>query len=66
MLLGASQREEQRMQQPPQARDLVGYAGSPPHPRWPGRARVAVSIVVNFEEGAEFSVSDDDTDVQMS
>jgi hypothetical protein len=36
-------------------RDLLGYAGSPPDPRWPGGARVAVSIVVNFEEGAEFS-----------
>src|ERR1700693_4053693 len=41
-------------------RDLLGYAGSPPDPRWPGRARVAVSIVVNFEEGAEFSVTDGD------
>ena len=27
---------------------------------WPGGARVAVSIVVNFEEGAEFSVTDGD------
>jgi peptidoglycan/xylan/chitin deacetylase (PgdA/CDA1 family) len=50
------------MQQPPRARDLLGYAGSPPHPRWPGGARVAVSIVVNFEEGAEFSVTDGDTE----
>ena len=41
-------------------RDLLGYAGSPPDPRWPGGARVAVSIVLNFEEGAEFSVSDGD------
>jgi hypothetical protein len=41
-------------------RDLLGYAGSPPNPHWPGGARVAVSIVVNFEEGAEFSVSDGD------
>jgi allantoinase len=41
-------------------RDLLGYAGSPPDPRWPGGARVAVSIVVNFEEGAEFSVTDGD------
>jgi hypothetical protein len=62
MLSGASQREEQRMQQPPQPRDLLGYAGSPPHPHWPGGARVAVSIVVNFEEGAEFSVTDGDTE----
>jgi peptidoglycan/xylan/chitin deacetylase (PgdA/CDA1 family) len=42
------------------ARDLLGYAGSPPDPRWPGGARVAVSIVVNFEEGAEFSITDGD------
>src|SRR5882724_4357543 len=41
-------------------RDLLGYAGSPPDPRWPGGARVPVSIVVNFEEGAEFSVTDGD------
>ena len=41
-------------------RDLLGYAGSPPNPHWPGEARVAVSIVVNFEEGAEFSISDGD------
>jgi peptidoglycan/xylan/chitin deacetylase (PgdA/CDA1 family) len=49
------------MQQPSRARDLLGYAGSPPHPHWPGGARVAVSIV-NFEEGAEFSVTDGDTE----
>jgi peptidoglycan/xylan/chitin deacetylase (PgdA/CDA1 family) len=52
------------MPQSPQAgtrtRDLLGYAGSPPDPHWPGGARVAVSIVVNFEEGAEFSISDGD------
>jgi peptidoglycan/xylan/chitin deacetylase (PgdA/CDA1 family) len=41
-------------------RDLRGYAGKPPHPRWPNGARVAVSLVVNFEEGSEFSVSDGD------
>ena len=41
-------------------RDLLGYAGSPPDPHWPSGARVAVSIVVNFEEGAEFSISDGD------
>jgi hypothetical protein len=39
-------------------RDLLGYAGSPPDPRWPGGARVAVSIVINFEEGAEFAIDD--------
>jgi peptidoglycan/xylan/chitin deacetylase (PgdA/CDA1 family) len=62
MLPDTSQREELRMQQSPQARDLLGYAGSSPHPHWPGGARVAVSIVVNFEEGAEFSVTDGDAE----
>ena len=38
------------------ARDLVGYGGRPPHPHWPGDARVAVSFVLNVEEGAERSV----------
>jgi allantoinase len=37
-------------------RDLLGYAGRPPHPRWPGGARVAVQFVLNVEEGAERSV----------
>jgi len=35
------------------ARDLVGYGRHPPHPRWPGGARVAVQFVLNIEEGAE-------------
>lgn len=44
----------------PAARDFAGYGATPPAVRWPGGARVAVSFVVNFEEGAEFSVSDGD------
>ncbi len=46
--------------QPTAPRDLLGYAGSPPDPRWPGRAKVAVSFVLNFEEGAEFTLSEGD------
>lgn len=38
-------------------RDFRGYGGRPPDPAWPGRARVAVSVVVNVEEGAELSLS---------
>ena len=34
-------------------RDLTGYAGKPPHPNWPGNARIAVQIVLNYEEGSE-------------
>jgi allantoinase len=41
-------------------RDFRGYGGHPPNVRWPGGARVAVSFVVNLEEGAELSVSDGD------
>jgi putative urate catabolism protein len=37
-------------------RDLAGYGRNPPDPRWPGKARVAVQFVVNFEEGAENSI----------
>jgi allantoinase len=34
-------------------RDFVGYGKHPPKVAWPGNARIAVSLVVNFEEGAE-------------
>jgi putative urate catabolism protein len=34
-------------------RDLVGYGPRPPHPHWPGSARIAVQFVLNYEEGAE-------------
>jgi len=34
-------------------RDLGGYGRSPPHPRWPNAARLAVQFVLNHEEGAE-------------
>lgn len=37
-------------------RDLVGYAGRPPDPQWPGGARLAVNFVLNLEEGGERSV----------
>lgn len=42
------------------SRDLLGYGPRPPHPQWPGGARVAVSLVLNFEEGAEYSVAEGD------
>ncbi len=37
----------------PYPRDLRGYGPRPPHPRWPNGANVAVSIVLNYEEGGE-------------
>jgi allantoinase len=42
------------------ARDLVGYGATPPDPRWPGDARVAVQFVINYEEGAENTVLNGD------
>ena len=44
----------------PMPRDLLGYGAVPPDPRWPGGARVAVSFVLNLEEGAEVSVAEGD------
>lgn len=37
----------------PYPRDLIGYGAQPPHPRWPGNARIALQFVVNYEEGGE-------------
>ena len=34
-------------------RDLIGHGARPPHPNWPDGARIAVQIVLNFEEGGE-------------
>jgi peptidoglycan/xylan/chitin deacetylase (PgdA/CDA1 family) len=37
-------------------RDMVGYGRDAPHPRWPGDARIAIQIAINYEAGAESSV----------
>ncbi|HSC84066.1 MAG TPA: allantoinase PuuE [Pseudomonas sp.] len=34
-------------------RDLIGYGATPPHPHWPGDASIALSFVLNYEEGGE-------------
>jgi putative urate catabolism protein len=34
-------------------RDMVGYGALPPDPQWPGGARLALQVVLNYEEGAE-------------
>ncbi|MDA1188856.1 MAG: allantoinase PuuE [Chloroflexi bacterium] len=41
-------------------RDLVGYGMNPPKVEWPNKARIAVSVVVNYEEGSEYSPLDGD------
>ena len=40
----------------PYPRDLIGYGRNPPHPQWPGQARVALQFVLNYEEGGENAV----------
>jgi len=42
-------------------RDLVGYGRNVPQIQWPGGAKIAVSLVVNYEEGAEYSIADGDS-----
>ena len=49
------------MSYPPEyARDFRGYGPKTPDPQWPGGARVAVSIVLNIEAGAELNQADGD------
>jgi allantoinase len=40
----------------PYPRDLIGYGASAPHPQWPNDAKIAVSLVLNYEEGGETCV----------
>jgi peptidoglycan/xylan/chitin deacetylase (PgdA/CDA1 family) len=47
------------------ARELVGYGENPPIVRWEGDAKVAVQIVINYEEGSEktFAMGDNTNDI---
>jgi peptidoglycan/xylan/chitin deacetylase (PgdA/CDA1 family) len=36
-------------------RDFIGYGPDPPKVRWPDDAAIAVNLVVNYEEGSEYS-----------
>ena len=37
-------------------RDLIGYGRTPPDPKWPDNAVIAVQFVVNYEEGGENNI----------
>ncbi len=37
-------------------RDLRGYGKTPPHAAWPNGARIALQLVLNYEEGGENNV----------
>ena len=45
-------------------RDLVGYGATPPDPEWPGRARLALQLVMNYEEGGERSILHGDAEAE--
>src|SRR5256886_7721706 len=45
-------------------RDLVGYGRTPPDPKWPNRARLALQIVMNYEEGGERSILHGDAEAE--
>jgi allantoinase len=45
------------MSSAPTDRDFRGYGEMPPAVRWPNGARLALSVVVNVEEGAELALS---------
>ncbi len=42
------------------ARDFIGYGANPPNPNCPGGAKLALNLVLNFEEGCEASIPDGD------
>lgn len=44
----------------PRPRDFRGYGRRPPSVEWPGGARVALSFVINYEAGAEYTFEDGD------
>ncbi|MGJ8602987.1 MAG: allantoinase PuuE [Marivita sp.] len=37
-------------------RDMTGYGPNPPRANWPGGAKIAVQIVLNYEEGGENNI----------
>ncbi len=37
-------------------RDMIGYGANPPDPAWPNGAKIAVQIVMNYEEGGENNI----------
>jgi len=37
-------------------RDMHGYGANPPDPKWPGGAKIAISLVLNYEEGGENNI----------
>ena len=47
-------------------RDFIGYGRHPPNPRWPGDARLALNICINYEEGSEPAIPDGDPESETA
>ncbi len=45
-------------------RDLIGYGLTPPQIEWPNKAKIAINFVINYEEGAELSPINGDTEAE--
>ena len=45
-------------------RDYYGYGPNPPHPHWPGEARIAINFNLNFEAGGERSLLEGDNQTE--
>ena len=56
---------DHRSASPNYPRDLIGYGRYPPHAAWPGKARIALQFVLNFEEGGENSVLHGDAESEQ-
>lgn len=54
--LGMDKGEEKQMEQ----RDFIGYGKNIPKVEWPGGARIAINVVLNYEIGAERNPLDGD------
>lgn len=48
------------------SRDFIGYRESPPKVEWPGRARIALNMVINYEEGSELGTVEGDPQREMA
>ncbi|KAK5938723.1 hypothetical protein PMZ80_008915 [Knufia obscura] len=47
-------------------RDLIGYGPNPPSANWPNNAKLALSLVINYEEGGESCVLNGDLTSEAS
>lgn len=47
-------------------RDLIGYADKRPAFEWPNGARLALNLVVNYEEGSERNTLDGDEEIERA